>query len=47
MEIKTRSGKFAIMPSENPDYGGFPMSIAIPARTRIAEVEAYDLIDDE
>ena len=40
---ETRSGTVAIMPSENPDYGGFPISITIPARTGIAEVECYAL----
>ncbi|KAL9107592.1 MAG: hypothetical protein Q9227_007495 [Pyrenula ochraceoflavens] len=40
---ETRSGKAAIMPSDNPDYGGFPISITIPAKTGIAEVEVYSL----
>lgn len=40
---ESRSGEVAIMPSENPDYGGFPISITIPARTRIAECEVYAL----
>ena len=40
---ETRSGKFCVMPSEDPDYGGFPISITIPARTMIAECEAYSL----
>jgi hypothetical protein len=35
------------MPSEDPDYGGFPISVTIPARTMIAEVEVYALQDDE
>lgn len=34
---ETRSGQFCIMPNENPDYSGFPISITIPARTSIAE----------
>ncbi|KAH7018398.1 glycoside hydrolase [Microdochium trichocladiopsis] len=38
---ETRSGKFLIMPNEDPDYGGFPIAVTIPARTCIAEVEAY------
>ncbi|KAL1601385.1 hypothetical protein SLS60_006297 [Paraconiothyrium brasiliense] len=38
---ETRSGRFAIMPNEDPDYGGFPISITIPARTRIAECTVY------
>lgn len=38
---ETRNGKFAVMPSEDPDYGDFPISITIPARTGIAMVEPY------
>lgn len=38
---ETRSGAFAMMPNENPDYGGFPIAVTIPARTGIAEVEFY------
>jgi hypothetical protein len=30
-----------MMPNEDPDYGGFPIAITIPARTGIAEVEFY------
>jgi hypothetical protein len=44
---ETRSGAFCIMPSEDPDYGGFPISVTIPARTMIAEAEVYALEDDE
>ena len=40
---ETRSGAFMIMPTENPDYGGFPIRVTIPARTYVAEVEAYSL----
>lgn len=40
---ETRSGQFAIMPSEDPDYGGFPISITVPSGTAIAEVEPYAL----
>ncbi|RFU24064.1 hypothetical protein B7463_g12274, partial [Scytalidium lignicola] len=40
---ETRSGKFCIMPSEDPDYGSFPICVTIPARTMIAEVEVYSL----
>lgn len=43
---ETRSGIFAMMPNEDPDYGGFPICVTIPARTMIAEVEFYS-IDDE
>lgn len=38
---ETRSGEFLIMPNEDPDYGGFPIAVTIPARTCIAEIEAY------
>ncbi|KAK6067391.1 hypothetical protein SCUP234_11645 [Seiridium cupressi] len=44
---ETRSGKFLIMPNDDPDYGGFPIAVTIPARTCIAEVEAYWLCEDE
>lgn len=40
---ETRSGQAAIMPSEDPDYGGFFICISIPARTRIAECSVYSL----
>ncbi|KAF2022378.1 glycoside hydrolase family 35 protein [Aaosphaeria arxii CBS 175.79] len=40
---ETRSGSFALMPNENPDYGGFPIAVTIPARTGIAEVEFYSI----
>ena len=40
---ETRSGSAAVMPSETPDYGNFPISVTIPARTRIAECEVYSL----
>ncbi|CEL07035.1 hypothetical protein ASPCAL10201 [Aspergillus calidoustus] len=40
---ETRSGEFLIMPNEEPDYGGFPIAVTIPARTCIAEVEAYTI----
>lgn len=40
---ETRSGKFCIMPNEDPDYGGFPICVTIPARTMIAECEVYSL----
>ena len=44
---ETRSGQLAVMPGTDPDYGGFPISISIPARTRIAECEVYALEDNE
>ena len=43
---ETRSGKFCIMPNEDPDYGGFPICVTIPARTMIAECEVYSLEED-
>ncbi|KAK2604336.1 hypothetical protein N8I77_007277 [Diaporthe amygdali] len=42
---ETRSGQAAMMPNEDPDYGGFPISVTIPARTMIAEVTFYSLSD--
>ncbi|KAL2036203.1 hypothetical protein VTO58DRAFT_102121 [Aureobasidium pullulans] len=43
---ETRSGLFAIMPSDDPDYGGFPISVTIPARTGIAVCQPYALFDE-
>ncbi|KAK2812626.1 hypothetical protein FQN50_001272 [Emmonsiellopsis sp. PD_5] len=43
---ETRSGQAAVMPVENPDYGSFPISITIPANTRIAECEVYALEEE-
>lgn len=40
---ETRSGEFAMMPNEDPDYGGFPISVTVPARTMIAEVTFYSI----
>jgi hypothetical protein len=40
---ETRSGSFAMMPNEDPDYGGFPISVTVPARTMIAEVTFYSI----
>ncbi|KAL2213106.1 glycoside hydrolase [Sarocladium strictum] len=40
---ESRSGIFAMMPNEEPDYGGFPICVTIPARTMIAELEFYHL----
>ncbi|KAH8680420.1 glycoside hydrolase superfamily [Ilyonectria robusta] len=42
---ETRSGSFAMMPNEDPDYGGFPISVTIPARTMIAEVTFYSVFE--
>lgn len=44
---ETRSGEFLIMPNEDPDYGGFPIAVTIPARTCIAECWAYSLEEQE
>ena len=44
---ETRSGAFCIMPNEEPDYGGFPICVTIPARTMVAEAEVYALEEDE
>jgi hypothetical protein len=33
----------ARMPGLDPDYGGFPIAISIPSRTRIAECVPYCL----
>lgn len=44
---ETRSGEFLIMPNDDPDYGGFPIAVTIPARTCIAEVEAYWVAEEE
>ncbi|KAL3442493.1 glycoside hydrolase superfamily [Aspergillus insuetus] len=43
---ETRSGNFAMMPSEDPDYGGFPVAITIPAKSMIAELELYYLVEN-
>ena len=43
---ETRSGLFAMMPNEDPDYGGFPVAVTIPAKTMIAELEVYHLTED-
>ncbi|KAK3052455.1 hypothetical protein LTR09_006309 [Extremus antarcticus] len=44
---ESRSGKFCIMPNDEPDYGGFPICVTIPARRAIAEAEAYALEEHE
>ena len=41
--METRRGRFGMMPTEDPDYGGFPICVTIPARTMIAEIEFYSL----
>ncbi|KAM0333438.1 hypothetical protein ACHAQA_002100 [Verticillium albo-atrum] len=42
---ETRNGLVALMPNEDPDYGGFPICVTIPARTMIAEVQFYSVSD--
>lgn len=41
---ETQSGRFAIMPSAKPDYGGFPICVTVPARTGMAVCEPYALV---
>jgi hypothetical protein len=43
---ETRGGKIFNMPNDNPDYGGFPVAVTVPARTCIAEIEAYWISED-
>lgn len=43
---ETRSGQCLNMPNEDPDYGGFPIAVTIPARTAIAECWAYSLEEE-
>jgi len=44
---ETRSGIYAMMPNEEPDYGGFPICVTVPARTMIAELEVYHIEEGE
>ncbi|KAL5316131.1 hypothetical protein ACEPPN_017009 [Leptodophora sp. 'Broadleaf-Isolate-01'] len=44
---ETRNGRSCMMPGEDPDYGGFPIAVTIPARTKIAECEPYALEWDD
>lgn len=44
---ETRSGACMTMPTEQPDYGGFPIRVTIPARTYVAEVVVYSLEEKE
>jgi hypothetical protein len=44
---ETRSGGFLTMPNEDPDYGGFPIAVTIPARTGVAECWAYSVEEEE
>lgn len=40
---ETRSGVFAMMPNEDPDYGEFPICATIPARTMTAKLGVYPI----
>ncbi|KAH7394604.1 family 35 putative beta-galactosidase glycoside hydrolase [Pyrenochaeta sp. MPI-SDFR-AT-0127] len=40
---ETRSGQWANMPNEDPDYGTAFIPITVPARTMIAEVQVYSI----
>lgn len=40
---ETMHGTCVVMPSENPDYGGFPIPSSIPARTFLADCLPYFL----
>ncbi|KAJ5281198.1 hypothetical protein N7478_006570 [Penicillium angulare] len=44
---ETRSGIYAMMPNEDPDYGGFPICVTIPAHTMIAELELYSIEEND
>lgn len=44
---ETRSGACCVMPNDDPDYGGFPIAITIPARTGIAECTVYSIEEGE
>ena len=44
---ETRSGIYAMMPNEEPDYGGFPICVTVPAKTMIAELEIYHIEESE
>ncbi|CAI4212714.1 unnamed protein product [Parascedosporium putredinis] len=44
---ETRSGEFLIMPNDEPDYGGFPIAVTIPARTCIVELTIYWVAEEE
>lgn len=44
---ETRSGEVLVMPNDEPDHGGFPIAVTIPARICVAEVEAYWVLEME
>lgn len=41
---ETRSGAWAMMPVEDPDYAGYPIAITVPMGTGIVKCEAYALL---
>ncbi|KAL8301054.1 hypothetical protein RB593_000043 [Gaeumannomyces tritici] len=43
---KTRSVVFAVMLGPDPDYGGFPSCVTVPAKTMIAELSFYHLEEE-
>ncbi|KAH7390647.1 glycoside hydrolase superfamily [Pyrenochaeta sp. MPI-SDFR-AT-0127] len=44
---ESRGGICAVMPNPDPDYGGFPICITIPANTMLAECTVYCLPGEE
>jgi hypothetical protein len=44
---ETKGGACVIMPNKDPDYGGFPIRVTIPARTCIAECTVYSIEEQE
>jgi uncharacterized protein YbdZ (MbtH family) len=44
---RTRSGACCIVPNEEPDYGGFPICVTVPAGTMVVEAEVYALEEEE
>jgi hypothetical protein len=44
---ETRIGKFLTRSNDKPDYGGFPIAVTMPAKTCIAEVGVYYVIEED
>jgi len=44
---ETRSGAWAMMPVEEPDYAGYPIAITVPMGTGIVKVDVYALLKEE
>jgi len=44
---ETRSGAWAMMPVEEPDYGGYPIAITVPMGTGVVRCEVYALLREE